>query len=222
MLNQQVEPLEQIAYREAGHSVMAYLITKAGVFDDLYLAPIASCDRHLMLTEIEFVSIKAPFHNWGELTFSLRSLTATPRVLLAGYAASRQKYKWDEPFSPHNSTLTRSAWHLLCSYFEEYGTDDMAERDRLATESLKSAYNEVEKVIAEHWHIVQAVAGTLMEETLLVKEQLFAVIDSQLSLETREKVAVIANRTGEAEKRWLKAKELELLDKLKQMTTSMS
>jgi hypothetical protein len=83
MMTNENTPLEDIIYREAGHSVMAYLLLKS--FTRKYVP----FDRSLILPPFEKVSIILPFKIWGKLTGSLGGLITVPQVLIAGYLAPK-------------------------------------------------------------------------------------------------------------------------------------
>lgn len=212
--SQESTSLEQRAYRQAGHATMAFLILKAGSADDWFMMPIASEDRPLLLAEFEQVTIENQPHDWGDLTFSLRSLITASIVLLAGFASERIRYIIDEKISPHSSKLSESAWHLLGSYVEESGEDNLWRRDEKATELMLELYNWVDKELRQHWAAVEALVHTLLKEKTLTKHRAFAIIETNLPEATKDKVLEIGNQTGDAEKLWMRARECEAIQAL--------
>jgi hypothetical protein len=193
------DSLERRAYCEAGHAVMAFLILKAGIADNLFLLPVSADTRPYFVAKFEQISIKHTCSNWGAITYSLASLTTTPMVLLAGYAAERIKYNINEDVTPHCSDLTARAWHLSACYFDEYDRDDSrtdcSERDRWATETLIERYNLVEKELRFHWASVEVLASALLSQEVLSRDSAFEIIENNLPEETKARVLVIANQT---------------------------
>lgn len=162
---------EARAYREAGHTVMSYLIRKG--LTDQYVPR----DRSLILPAFETVAIEGKSANWAELTYGLGSLVTVTQVLLAGYIVLQIKYTIHEEISPQSSPLVQRAWRLLGAYLEEYGTDNPSIRDQRATKWLPQIAAYVEEQLRTHWVSVDALAKALLKFKALSEEQAFEVIE---------------------------------------------
>src|SRR5215216_5383424 len=86
MKSQPSNSLEKRAYRESGHAVMSFLISKG--FTDKYI-PVG---RDGILPEFKQVTIEAESTDWAETTTNLGSLMTVPQVLIAGHMAESIKY----------------------------------------------------------------------------------------------------------------------------------
>jgi hypothetical protein len=159
---------------------MSFLILKAGLADDLFLMPIASGDHASMLSEFKSITIEGEDADWGKLTSSLRSLITTSLVLLAGHASERIKYGVSGEISPHSSTLAEKAWHLLGSYFEEYGEKDWEERHRQATRELEELFELADKELRARWASVDALANALLQSKTLSEGEAFQIVERYL------------------------------------------
>jgi hypothetical protein len=167
---------ENRAYREAGHAVMSYLIREG--YTDKFLP----LDRSLMLPAFSCVAIEGESADWSKLTFSLGSLITVSQVLLAGCLAERIKGATGDIQPPHDVPLVKQASHLIGSYIEEYGGDELSftERDRQADEMLGEMLAYVNEIIHTYWDAVEALASALQENKRLTEAGAFEVIKEAL------------------------------------------
>jgi len=187
-MSPQSDSLEYRAYREAGHAVMWYLIIKTGLADDLFAAPIQAPDRKNLLAEFQNVTIVDKGTDWGNFTFSLRSLLTTPLVLLAGNASEKIKFNINEDITHRTSSLTSLAHLLIGSHIEEYEQDDY----RSATEEMKEGLELVERELRTNWAAVEMLARALLRFKTLSKKNVFLVIEKYLSDEAKARARTIS------------------------------
>ena len=91
---------QTIAYREAVHVLMAYLVLKAGFADSSFALPIASRDRKYLVPEFNMVTAEGELSKLSRPTFNLRSLVTVPLFIFAGFAA--QRIHEDPPTEAHS------------------------------------------------------------------------------------------------------------------------
>lgn len=171
-----------VAYREAGHYVMAYLIRYG--FTDRYVP----FDRSLILPIYSGVTIEEPRTDWEELTGSLGSLGTVAQVHLAGFAAERQQYKSTSLPLPTYSPLLGRAKGLLSSYLEEYGHEDEDWRiaNAEATKLLADMLTYVENQVAAAWPAIEALAQALLLQKNVKATMADAIISVYLSDEAKQ------------------------------------
>ena len=129
MASKQADPLEKLAYQEAGHATMSYLIRRG------FVKKYVPVDRSLILPTFTRISIEGQSADWGKLTPGLGSLMTVSQVLLAGALAKEIKFHPYQGSSlDTDGPSSKRALHLISSYIEEYGGDKMsiAKRDKLA------------------------------------------------------------------------------------------
>jgi hypothetical protein len=180
MSDQPIEvSVEGIAYREAGHVLMAFLILKGSVSDFYFALPIAPEDRELMIPMIESVSPEGELSKHARPTMSLRSLLTVPLFIFAGFAARRI---FEDPSTISSVGVTRPegrAGGMIAGYFAEFGRDVSGPESKLA-EAINDSYALAEKAVREHWNAVEALAQRLLDEGELDRDTAFAVIQRQV------------------------------------------
>jgi hypothetical protein len=186
-------PPERRAFREAGHVVMAYLILKAGWLDFIFAIPIAAVDRPYLVPPFMHVTLEGAGVDWGEISFSLRSLITTPVILLAGFAAERLKDGISDAVLPASSPLTGQALGLLAAYEEEYGEEDTRERDRRAARVLVAYFELAEAAMLWHWKSIEALAQALLQSKTLSAEAAYAVVERHLPNSTQARIKALAS-----------------------------
>lgn len=193
------ESLESLAYREAGHVLLAYLIQKAGIADHFFALPIQASDRWSLVPGIEVVSLDGELSKLERTPSSLRSLITTPIFLLGGLAAERIRdgTPIDAPLA--NSVAIGRAMGMLASYFEEFGVENSQERESTLPAVIRDFYEFTEHQVSTHWASLQALARRLLDQKSLSKDEAFELIEVFLPEETREAVRRIAS--GESQDR---------------------
>jgi hypothetical protein len=165
--------LDRRAYREAGHACMSFLIRHG------YILQYLPRDLSLVLNEFTSLSLDGPAVDWDKLTFSLGSLMSVPQVLLAGYLAERRQFELQR-LNEYDLTspLAKKSLHLITSYVEEYGGEEMSFklRDEKALEIFKLVFAYVAQNLETFWPSVQALAAALLDRRTLSQAQAFEII----------------------------------------------
>jgi len=163
------------AYREAGHTVMSYLLLKG--FTKKYV-PLS---RDAMLAGFSRVTIEGKHPKWSKITFKFESFMTVPQVLLAGYAAEMIKFNFAEEILSDDSKLLETAWSLLDGYISEYcWTNVPGGLNKFTDRFLQEIYAHVEGNLRLHWKSVERLADTLMDQKSLSKEKAFKVIEAEI------------------------------------------
>ena len=171
---------EGIAFREAGHAVMAYLIVKAGIADSSFAAPISQGDRELLVPQFKAVAADGALSDLMQPRSSLRNLITVPLFVFAGFAAQRiHRDPSSEPVAGKSRAegLARGMMH---GYWEEFGGDASGAGSKL--QQFIDDWNEfAHETIRDHWKSVSALAERLLEERELSREEAFEVIERHLA-----------------------------------------
>jgi len=191
MKSQPSNSLEKRAYRESGHAVMSFLISKG--FTDKYI-PVG---RDGILPEFKQVTIEAESTDWAETTTNLGSLMTVPQVLIAGHMAESIKYNSVEEIPPRKSKLIKEARNLIDGYIDEYATDDFIKKHSLTTKFLKDVYAYVEENLRTHWISVEALANALLQKRTLSEEEAFEIIERNIPEDLKGKAKTALSRTIE-------------------------
>jgi hypothetical protein len=174
------QSIESIAYREAGHVLMAYLIVEAGITDSSFAVPISQGGRELLVPEFNLVAADGELSKLTQPTFSLRSLITVPLFIFAGFAAQRI---YEDPSTPPiagNSRAEGLARGLMHGYWEEFDRDRSGP-DSTLTQAIKDSNDLAYQMIREHWHAVQSLAQRLLEEGELSRDEAFEAIQHYLA-----------------------------------------
>jgi hypothetical protein len=156
------ESIESIAYREAGHAVMAYLMVKGELPDSLFALPVSQADREMLVPEFDEVGPDGELSKLAKPTFSLRSLLTVP-----------------PPFAG-NSDAEGRARGMIHAYSEEYGGDTSGPESKL--QEATEHFNELaHQTIRDHWVAVEVMAQHLLEVGELDRKQALEVIEHNIS-----------------------------------------
>ena len=185
MKSQQLDSSDHIAYQQAGHAVMSYLIRNG--FTDKFV-PISRSD---CLPGFEHVTIEGKTTDWTKITSNLGSLVTVSQVLLAGYVSETIKYE----LSPRKSKLVEEAQAWLGAYVEEYYTDNSKEKQRYTTIFLMEVFAYVKENIQAHWACVDALANALLQQKTLSEEKAFGIIEEVIPEDLKRKAKVELSRT---------------------------
>lgn len=184
--------MEGIAYREAGHVLMAYLILKAGFADSSFSMPIASRDRKYLVPDFSVVTAEGELSKLARPTFSLRSLVTVPLFIFAGFAAQRIHEDLPTETRSGDTEAEGRARGMIASYMEEFGERTAGSDSRLPV-AFSDSYELAEQVVRKHWLAVQALTQCLHEKRQLSREAAFEVIERHLPEETKRSVKNIAS-----------------------------
>jgi ATP-dependent Zn protease len=190
MVSQQSHSIERLAYQEAGHAVMSYLIRKG--FTEKYV-PI---DRSLILPTFKKVAINGESADWGEITFGLGSLITTAQVLLAGNASEQIKFGTRNDMPAPEAASVKRAEHLTAAYIEEYAGEGMgfSERDERTNELVHEMSKFVDEILRTHWASVEALATALLEHRSLSENQAFGIIERDIPEDAKGRAKAFAAR----------------------------
>lgn len=180
-----VETPEWGAYQQAGHALMAYLILEKGITDRLFL--LSSTERDLLLPDVQLLTIEDAGTGWAKTTFSLRSLTTVPIVLLAGYIATRKKYNLtDVEFSKHSKVVKLALGFCRGYVAEMCGDDYPPDFDQIVQDLFDKHWEFAEQVIEAHWHVIDALAEHLLAQKTMPTSEAFGLIEGYLAKIHRE------------------------------------
>jgi hypothetical protein len=183
--------MEGIAYREAGHVLMAYLIFEAGIADSYFALPIAQQDRKYLVPDFEMVNADGELAELARPNFSLRSLITLPLFIFAGFAAQRI-HEGDPPETrPGSTKLEGRATGMIASYIQEFGGSISGPDSRLV-EASSDSYEFAEQEVQAHWPAVQALAQRLLNDKQLSREAAFEIIARHLSGGTKRDAESLA------------------------------
>jgi len=190
------DDLEGQAYREAGHVLMAYLITQASIADHFFALPIQPGDRHLLVPEFDLISLDGDLSRLARPSFSLRSLITMPLFLLGGIAAARiRRGTLREVPLPESPAVSR-AMGMLASYFEEFdATEPQGTAGRIVM-ATKDFYQFAEQELRHQWPALEALALRLQQEGSLSRDEAFALFNSRIPEENRKPSSRIAGGKG--------------------------
>ena len=190
MVPQQSDSIERLAYREAGHAVMSYLIRKG--FTEKYV-PV---DRSLILPAFKEVALSGEGADWGEITSGLGSLITTAQVLLAGNASEQLKFSTSKDTSAPEAALVKQAEHLTAAYIEEYAGEGigLSERDARTKELLQEISKFVDETLHIYWTSVEALATALLERTSLLEDEAFGIIERYIPEDAKARAKAFASR----------------------------
>jgi hypothetical protein len=156
------EPLEQRAYRAAGHQLMDYLLRHGQAKRFLPM------DRAAMLPDRRHITVNGDGTHWAERTAATGSLLTVPQVLLAGVAAERRKFSpadrpWEAP-----SPWVDKARTMLIAYCEPNSSAEAPDAARIKTDSLLTAMQaDVARQVRRRWRAVERVAKALIQRRTL-------------------------------------------------------
>ena len=184
--------MEGIAYREAGHVLMAYLLLKAGIADSSFAMPIHPRDRKYLVPEFSVVTVDGELSKLARPTFSLRSLVTVPLFIFAGFAAQRIQEGLASEAHSGDTEAEGRARGMIASYIDEYGGRTSGPESRLV-EAFSDSYEVAEQGVRKHWRAVQALAQSLQEDRILSRDTAFEVIELHLPEETQKAVKTIAS-----------------------------
>ena len=188
------DTLERLAHRQAGHVLMAYLITKAGIADHFFALPIQPVDRGHLVPEFDLISLNGDLSDLARPSFSLRSLITMPLFLLGGVAGERirEGTPKEAPLPP--SLAVSRAMGMLASYFEEYGaTESQGAESRIAL-AISDFYQFTERELRNHWPAVEAIALRLLKIESLNKYAAFDLIDIHIPESNRKPSSTVAGK----------------------------
>jgi len=190
------DALESQAYREAGHVLMAYLITHAGIADHFFALPIQSADRGLLVPEFDLISLNGDLSQLAQPSFSLRSLITMPLFLLGGVAARRIRQGTPKEVPLPESPAVSRVMGMLASYFEEYGATESQGTEGRIVMATKDFYRFVERELRNQWPALETLSLRLQEKGSLSRHDAFALIDSCIPQENRKPSSRIARDEG--------------------------
>ena len=143
--------IEGIAYREAGHVLMAYLIVETGITDSRFALPISPQGRELLVPDFKVIAADGELSKLVRPTFSLRSLLTVPLFIFAGFAAQRMYKDPTTPPIAGNSKAEGLARGLIHGYWEEFERDASGPDSKLQ-QVIKDLNDLAYQTIREHWH----------------------------------------------------------------------
>jgi hypothetical protein len=188
-----VDPvIESLAYREAGHVVVAYLITKAGIADHFFALPIQPADRPLLVPAFDLISLNGELSQLARPSPSLRSLITMPLFLLGGVAAVRIREGTHKEVPLSDSRAVSRAMGMMASYLEEYGGADSSGTGSMIASAIKDFYLFVECELVHHWPALQALAQCLLEKGSLSRADAFELLDTCIPESDRKPSSTIA------------------------------
>ncbi len=170
------ETAEWKAYQESGHAVMAFLIVEKAIADKLFRANVHPNDRKSLLPEVNEISVDNINTPWGHSTFSLRSLTTVPIVLLAGYIAASRKYHVQNDEFQRKFSVVTGALNFCRAYVSEYGDDAVPNSEQVAWELFDMHWKFAEESVSTYWTLVEVLANRLLQEKTLAWEKVLEVI----------------------------------------------
>ena len=186
------DALESQAYREAGHVLMAYLITHAGIADHFFALPIQPADRGHLVPEFDLISLNGALSQLARPSFSLRSLITMPLFLLGGVAAARIRQGTPQEVPLADSPAVSRAMGMLASYFEEYGATESQGTEGRIVIAIKDFYRFVERELRNQWPALETLSLRLREKGSLSKHDAFELFDSCILEENRKPSSRIA------------------------------
>jgi hypothetical protein len=178
--------LESQAYREAGHVLMAYLITHAGIADHFFALPIQPADRGLLVPEFDLISLNGDLSQLAQPSFSLRSLITMPLFLLGGVAAARIRQGTPKEVPLPESPAISRAMGMLASYFEEYGATESQGTEGRIDMATKDFYRFAERELRNQWPALETFSLRLQEKGSLSRHDAFAFFDSCIPEENQK------------------------------------
>ena len=155
---------------------MAFLIIEKTVADQLFVAEVHPNDRELLLAKIDEITVDGTGPNWGQATFSLRSLTTVPIILLAGYIAASRKHNVHDLAFQEKFPAIVQAMQFCYSYVSQFGGDDLPDSDRHAKGLFDQHWEFAGKAIAANWTVVEIVAAELLNERTLPLAKAFMIV----------------------------------------------
>ena len=179
------QTMEGIAYREAGHVLMAYLLLKTGFVDSSFGLPITSQDRKYLVPEFDVVTAEGELSKLARPMFSLRSLVTVPLFIFAGFAAQRIYESPSTETHSGDSEAEGRARGMIASYVEEFGGSTSGPDSRLS-EAFSDSYKEAERGVRKHWLAIEALAQRLQEDRQLSRDAAFEIIERHLHKETKK------------------------------------
>src|SRR3989304_1446923 len=186
------DALESQAYREAGHVLMAYLITRAGIADHFFALPIQPVDRGFLVPEFDLITMNGDLSELARPSPSLRSLTTMPLFLLGGVAAQRIREATPKELPLPPSPAVSRAMGMLASYFEEYGAiDAQAIFDGVGL-AIRDFYRFTERELRNQWPALETLSLRLQEKGFLSRHDAFALLDNCIPEENQKPSSRIA------------------------------
>lgn len=189
MKSQQTVFPEHSAYREAGHTVMSYLILKG--FTDQYI-PISRQD---ILSEFHQVTIEVESTHWAKTTFALGSFITVPQVLLAGDLSEAIKFNRPTDLTSRKLKLVNEARDILRGYVAEYYTDDVSANRKETEKLFGQLRSHVEENLLRHWTSIESLATALLEQKTISTEKAFELIERHIPDDLKLKAQIELGRT---------------------------
>ena len=179
--------LEHLAYHEAGHAVMSYLLREGH-----------TNKQTIPLDEFEKVAIQGEMQDWGKTTVSLDSWISAAQALLAGHISEKIKYGGlDDVLYGDSAQDLSAAKHLIASFIEEMTRDSEAVRKQ-TPKSLELHATLAETGLRCHWLAVEALAQALLKRKILTGKKAVKIIKVAIARQTH-RVLIVDRNTGAGE-----------------------